>query len=122
MRALIYARTGVGANKETINKQLTQCHYKAKQLGISKTIEYIDSGLQTGDIRPAYTQMLQDFRPEDTIIVTSLDRITRKMEEFLNLRSRYSIKFASGEDFDFSVVDSIKTKKINIAKNRKKPG
>ena len=87
MKAVIYARHSNPTNQdEAIENQLLQCREYAENNGIEVVEEYVDRGLSAitkKETRPEFLRMINDCRKRrfDTILVSSLDRITRHIDE-----------------------------------------
>lgn len=99
MKAIIYARYSNTADQdEAIENQLLQCREYAENNDIEVIGEYIDRGLSATtkkETRSEFLRMINDSHKGqfDTILVSSLDRITRHSDE---LRHYGSILIENG--------------------------
>lgn len=108
----IYSRKSKFTGKgESINNQIEMCKNYAKlHLGVTNDDDFIiyeDEGFSGGNIkRPKLQEMLKDIRNRkiDTLLFYKLDRISRNVTDFCNLKmelEKYDVKFYSvSENFD----------------------
>ena len=108
----IYSRKSKFTGKgESINNQIEMCKNYAKlHLGVTNDDDFIiyeDEGFSGGNIkRPKLQEMLKDIknRKIDTLLFYKLDRISRNVTDFCNLKmelEKYDVKFYSvSENFD----------------------
>lgn len=111
-KTAIYSRKSKFTGKgESINNQIEMCkNYARLHLGITNGDDFIiyeDEGFSGGNIkRPKLQEMLKDIknRKIDTLLFYKLDRISRNVTDFCNLKmelEKYDVKFYSvSENFD----------------------
>lgn len=73
------------ARVSTLNQSLANQINSLTELGIEQNDIFTDKFTGTKTNRPGFKQLLSHLRPNDTLVVTKLDRLARNTREALNI-------------------------------------
>lgn len=113
VRAAIYARISQDRSAEAagVDRQVTLCRKKAKELGwpVLEAYQDNDTSAYSRKPRPAYRRMLEDIRAGDinAVVAWHPDRLYRRLQDladFVDLCQEYSVQ-----------VDTVQTGRVDLA-------
>lgn len=122
MRALIYARSALKSD-QNIETQLNTCFDKAKSLGVSEIINFVDDGFSGLDrSRPALIDLLTTYQDGDIIVVSHADKLSRDPLDLIEIPEHYKVHIADNheENLLFELSQSLKNDLKEAIKRRKK--